>query len=72
MERAFRNTALFLLLVVTAILLRTTLEIYNMVEPRSVLVGTGCEGPSPIRLAFEEDDLPVCEAIERHDVAVGG
>lgn len=40
-------------------------------ELSRVLVGTGCDGPSPIAVAIEEDLLPACEAIEVHQVALG-
>lgn len=34
-----------------------------------VLVGTGCEGPSDIAVAWEEDMLPRCDRIEAHVVS---
>lgn len=38
-------------------------------EPvQSVLVGLGCEGPSPAAVAFDEDHLPRCATIERHNL----
>jgi hypothetical protein len=40
-------------------------------QPTKVLVGQGCEGPDPIAVALEEDLLPRCERIDRHEVAVG-
>lgn len=36
---------------------------------QTVLVGRGCEGPSAIAVAVEEDILPRCQLIERHNVA---
>lgn len=35
----------------------------------TVLVGEGCEGPSSIAVATEEDRLPRCTRIEVHEVA---
>ena len=37
----------------------------------SVLIGTGCEGPTNIAVAREEDELPKCSSIERHVLAGG-
>ena len=36
-----------------------------------VLVGQGCEGPSDIAVAVEEDLLPKCQRIDVHEVALG-
>lgn len=38
------------------------------VETR-VLVGTGCEGPSDIAVAWEEDMLPRCDRIDVHTIS---
>lgn len=41
----------------------------SAVRPSSeVLVGIGCEGPSFIAVAIEEDMLPRCASIEVHQV----
>jgi len=37
--------------------------------PHTVLVGFGCESPSSVAVATEEDLLPRCAEIERHEVA---
>lgn len=34
--------------------------------PRRVVVGVGCEGPSRIAVALEEDMLPRCAVVEGH------
>lgn len=42
-------------------------------EVITVVVGQGClgaQGPNRIAVALEEDELPACEAIDAHDVAV--
>jgi len=36
---------------------------------QTVLVGFGCESPSSVAVATEEDLLPKCAEIERHEVA---
>ena len=41
----------------------------NTVTHQRVLVGTGCEGPSSIAVAIEEDYLPICDAIDSYPVA---
>lgn len=38
-------------------------------SPRDViLVGTGCAGASSIAVAWEEDAMPVCAAIDAHNI----
>jgi len=38
-------------------------------SPRDViLVGTGCAGASSIAVAWEEDEMPVCAAIDAHNI----
>lgn len=34
----------------------------------TILVGTGCEGPSSIAVAYDEDLLPRCAQIDVHDI----
>lgn len=49
------------------------LELANQRVPQftQVLVGQGCEGPSSIAVAVEEDLLPRCRQIDVHEVALG-
>lgn len=51
----------------------TALEQANQRVPQftQVLVGQGCEGPSSIAVAVEEDLLPRCRQIDVHEVALG-
>lgn len=37
-------------------------------SPDTILVGTGCQGESPIAVAYEESAMPECASIERHEV----
>jgi hypothetical protein len=39
------------------------------IPEETILVGTGCEGPSPIAVAREEDCLPYCADIQRHTLS---
>ena len=32
----------------------------------TILIGTGCTGPSSVIVGEEESDFPACERIERH------
>lgn len=50
-----------------------TLAIVHFATPQTaprdtILVGTQCEGPSPIAVAYDEDLLPICAAIDVHEI----
>lgn len=36
-----------------------------------ILVGTQCEGPSSIAVAYDEDLLPICAEIDVHEIPKG-
>lgn len=49
-----------------------TLAVVTFATPRdTILVGTQCEGPSSIAVAYDEDLLPVCDAIDVHEILEG-
>jgi uncharacterized membrane protein len=52
-----------------ALSLNTNARVERLEVPATVLVGFGCESPSSIAVATEEDLLPRCAEIERHEVA---
>lgn len=43
-------------------------RLYGQEVPATVLVGTGCLGESTIAVATDEDLMPMCAEIERHEV----
>lgn len=64
-ERLFLVAAAIILIVCPLVLLIPAEPKYHA---ETILVGTGCVGEHDIAVAYEEDAMPTCEAIEVHYV----